>query len=193
MRSLEMAQVGGSLGLPDRFFVTRDKGEQAYALIQAELEATPDGEPLLLEFAPQQLMDASFADEFIVRLGEALADGQMGQRTLLLKGLTDDTIHNLNAVIQLRRLKLAFLSVDSVGGCSIVGQLEPSLYETLEIMAERRRLTAPELSDLLDMAINTASNRLKRLNDVRLIRREYEVSDRGLQYIYHFWEWTHDP
>ena len=193
MRSLDMTHVGGSLGLPDRFFVTRDKGEQAYGLIQADLDATPDGEPLLLEFPPQQLMDASFADESIVRLGEALADGQAGQRTLLLKGLTDDTIHNLNAVIQLRRLKLAFLSVDSMGGWSIVGQLEPSLYETLEIMAERRRLTAPELSDLLDMAINTASNRLKRLNDVRLIRREYEVSDRGLQYIYHFWEWTHDP
>jgi hypothetical protein len=190
MRSLDMAQVGESLGLPDRFFVTRDKGEQAYALIKAELDATPDGEPLLLEFQPQQLMDASFADESIVRLGEALADGQLGQRTLLLKGLTDDTIHNLNAVIQLRRLKLAFLSVDTAGAWSIVGQLEPSLYETLEIAAGRRRLTAPELSELLDMAINTASNRLKRLNDVRLIRREYEVSDRGLQYIYHFWEWT---
>ena len=189
MNRYDLAQLGSALSLPDRFFVTREKGEQAYALIKHELESAPDGEPLLLDFPPQQLMDASFADESLVRLGEGLAAGQFDQRALLLKGLTDDTIHNLNAVIQLRRLKLAFLAVEPGAKWSIVGQLEPSLYETLEIVAARRRLTAPELSDLFGMAINTASNRLKRLNDVRLIRREYEVSDRGLQYIYHFWDW----
>ena len=190
MNVYTMAQLGSVLGLPDRFFVTRDKGEQAYTLIKTELQTVPEGEPLLLAFPPQQLMDASFADESIVRLGEAISNGEFGQRTLLLKDLTDDTIHNLNAVIQLRHLKLAFLSVGSGEVWSVVGQLEPSLHETLEIVAQRRRLTAPELSELLGMAINTASNRLKRLNDVRLIRREYEVSERGLQYLYDFWEWT---
>jgi DNA-binding MarR family transcriptional regulator len=191
MNVYTMAQLGSNLGLPERFFVTRDKGEQAYALIKTELEAVPEGEPLVLAFPPQQLMDASFADESIVRLGEAISNGEFGQRTLLLRDLTDDTIHNLNAVIQLRHLKLAFLGVGAAKDedWSVIGQLEPSLYETLEIVARRRRLTAPELSEMLGMAINTASNRLKRLNDVRLIRREYEVSERGLQYLYDFWEW----
>ena len=189
MNRYDLSQLGSALGLPNRFFVTREKGEQAYTLIKQALQTTPDGNPLLLEFPIQQLMDASFADESIVRLGEGLADGQFGQRTLLLMGLTDDTVHNLNAVIHLRRLKLAFLSVEPGGKWSIVGQLEPSLHETLEIMAARRKLTAPELSDLFGLAINTASNRLKRLNDARLIRREHEVSERGLQYLYYFWDW----
>jgi predicted transcriptional regulator len=41
----------------------------------------------------------------------------------------------------------------------------------------------------MGLAINTASNRLKRLYDRRLVRREYEVSAKGLQYYYYFWQW----
>ena len=58
----------------------------------------------------------------------------------------------------------------------------------LTLLANRKQLTAPALCDMLDLAINTASNRLKRLFDRRLVRREYEVSNRGLQYYYFFWD-----
>ena len=71
-----------------------------------------------------------------------------------------------------------------------IGHLEPSLQETLDIVHAHGKLTAPQLADMVGLAINSASNRLKRLYDQRLVRREYEISERGLQYIYHFWQWT---
>ena len=190
MKLYEMAALCFELGLPESFFFTREKGEQAYELLEAYLQETPEGQPALLAFPPDQLMDASFADESIIRLGEEIVDGGLGQRCILLQGLTDDSVKNIEAVISLRHLKLAFLAVEPSGAWKCIGQLEPSLKETLEIAADRGRLTAPELAKLTNLAINSASNRLKRLYDQRLVRREYEVSEKGLQYIYHFWEWT---
>ena len=59
-------------------------------------------------------------------------------------------------------------------------------------MFKSGRLTAPELADMLKLAINSASNRLKRLWVQRLVRRDYEISESGLQYIYYCWTWVAD-
>jgi len=185
-----MKKLHAALGLPDRLFLLRDKGGEAYPLLRALLEEIPEGQPLVLVFPANQLVDASFADESIVRLGRELVDGEFGQRCLLLEGLTEDSVHNIEAAIHLQNLKLAFLAVESSGEWRTIGHLEPSLQEVLEILARRDRLTTVELADLLNLAVNTASNRLKRLYDQRLVRREHEISETGLQYIYYFWSWT---
>jgi hypothetical protein len=190
MKLFEMASLCSELGLRDSLFLTREKGEQAYRFLEPCLRETSQGQPMLLVFPPDQLVDASFADESIIRLGEEIIKERLGERCILLQGLTDDSVKNIEAVISLRNLRLAFLAVDSSGAWKCIGHLEPSLRETLAIVANRGRLTAPELAKLTDLAINSASNRLKRLYDQRLVRREYEVSEKGLQYIYHFWQWT---
>jgi hypothetical protein len=188
-----MAELSAVLGLPDRLFILRDKGEAAYPYIQAALEETPEGQPLVLVFPADQLVDASFADESVVRLGQELVADEFGQRSLLLEGVTEDSVHNIEAAIELQKLKLAFLVVEPSGEWRTIGHLEPSLQQVLEILARRDRLTTVKLANLLDLAVNTASNRLKRLYDQRLVRREHEISETGLQYIYYFWQWTEDP
>lgn len=188
MPQYDMAQLTGDIGLVSRYYVTREKGELAYRLLAEELAAIPEGQALGLVLPAGQLMDASFADETIVRLGEEIVGGLFGDRGLLLEGLTDDSIKNLNAVIRLRRLKLALLTVEPGGRRRVVGQLEPTLKETLDLVTRSAPLTAPRLGALLGMAVNTASNRLKRLYDLRLIRRRYEVSTKGLEYIYSPWQ-----
>lgn len=189
MQNYNMAELSAELGSQPGFFLTRENGERAYSLLRTRLEQIPDRQGLLLIFPPEQLVDASFADETIVRLGEELTDNQLGDRVLLLLGLTEDSIKNIEAVIGFRRLKLGFLVVERNDRWRCIGQLDPSLLEVLKLLAERDHLTAPELAEMLNLAINTASNRLKRLYDRRLVRREYEVSAKGLQYFYFFWEW----
>lgn len=187
-----MAELGAVLSLPDGLFILRDKGEEAYPYLKAVLEETPEGQPLVLVFPANQLVDASFADESIVRLGQELVDGEFGQRCLLLEGVSEDSVHNIEAAIHLQSLKLAFLAVEPSGEWRTIGHLEPSLQQVLEILARRDRLTTVELANLLDLAVNTASNRLKRLYDQHLTRREHEISETGLQYIYYFWNWKVD-
>ncbi|RAM50018.1 MAG: hypothetical protein C6Y22_19710 [Hapalosiphonaceae cyanobacterium JJU2] len=189
MERQDMATLGRDLGISERLFLTRQHGEQAYQVLKARLQALNEGQALILLFPPDQLIDASFADETIVRLGEKIASGDFGERSILLENLTEDSIINLNSIIKFRQLKLAFLVIESDGTWQCIGQLEPSLQETLELLSHRNRLTAPELGDILQLAVNTASNRLKRLYNLHLVRREYEITNQGLQYIYHFWQW----
>ena len=189
MTLFDMSQLAVELELPSRFFVTRDKGEAAFVRLAEALSALSEEASLILQFPPEQVMDVSFSDEAIIRLGQAIVEGRYGRCRLLLEGLTQDSIDNINAAIRLQRLKLAFLAITPDGQWEVVGHLEESLREVLEMLAKRPSLTAPELADELDLALNSANNRLKRLFDQHLIRREYEVSEKGLIYIYHFWHW----
>lgn len=193
MAQCRMATLAAELDFAEEhLFLTRERGEQAFRMLAERLQATPEGQPLVVIFPPNQLVDSSFADESIIRLAEQVADGEFGDRCILLQSLTDDSITNIEAAISLRGLKLALLVAERTGEWQCIGQLESSLRETLQLVARREHLTASELADQKDLSVNAASNRLKRLYDQKLVRREHEISDKGLQYIYRFWEWV-DP
>jgi hypothetical protein len=128
------------LGLPARFFVTRDKGEQAFARLAAALPAVPEEGSLILQFPAGQVMDVSFADEAVIQLGQAIVDGKYGRRRLLLAGLTQGSVDNINAAIRLQRLKLDFLAIAPGGQWQVVGHLEDNLQETLTMVAQRPSL-----------------------------------------------------
>ena len=190
MTNYNIAELSSKLGFTERFFLTRENGSRAYPLLKEQLTRISKSEAFVLNFPPNQLIDSSFADETIIRLGEEILEGKIKDQALLLQGLTEDSITNIESIISLRNLKLAFLAVEPNKQWRCIGHLDPSLKEVLEILADSDYLTAPQLAESHNLAINNASNRLKRLYDRGLIRREYEVSEKGLQYIYYFWQWT---
>lgn len=186
----QMAQLAVQIGLTNsRLFLTRPKGEKAYKVLRERLQDITEGDALVLVFPATQLVDGSFADETVVQLGLDILQGDFGERCLLLEGLTRDSIKNIDAVISLRKHKLPLLSVERSGDWQVLGRVEEHLLDTLKLVAEHEHLTAAELVSILGLAVNTASTRLKRLHNLHLVRREYEVSERGLQYIYYFWQW----
>lgn len=188
MAIYEMAKLARQIGLKHGYFLTREQGEKAYELVEIELRRTPEGSPLVLDFPAAQLVDSSFADESAVRLGEEILKGRYGNRCLMLKDLTPDSIKNFEAVISLRGIKLPLLAVGPGSNWKVLGHLEQNLSETLELVIQSGRLTAAELVSRLGLAVNTASTRLKRLHNLHLVTREYEITDKGLQYIYHAWQ-----
>lgn len=185
----DMAGLARQIGIRGQNYLTRDKGERGYEVLKEQLQATPEGEPLVLIFPPAQLVDSSFADESAVRLGEEVLKGEYGERCVLLEGLTADSIKNFKAVLSLRGIKLPLLAVEATGAWQVLGSLEDSLIETLNLVYRHERLTASDLVSQLGMAVNTASTRLKRLHNLHLVRREHEISEKGLQYLYYFWQW----
>ena len=184
-----MTVLARHIGIKGQNYLTRDKGEKAYEILKDQLQATPEGKALVLVFPHKQLVDSSFADESIVRLGEQILKDMYGERSILLEGLTDDSIKNFKAVLRLRGIKLPFLAVERTGEWQVLGNLEDSLLETLRLVHQSRQLTASDMVSELGLAVNTASTRLKRLHNLHLVRREYEVSEKGLQYIYYSWQW----
>lgn len=193
MNEMNIMSLCQELQIPAKYLITRQLGDQVYQLLHKQLDKLPHGQAVKLIFPPDQLIDTSFADEAILQLEQGFLDGRLGDGTLILQGLTDDSIHNINAAIHLQRLKMAFLVTTTEGNWNIIGQLEQSLSETLKLIAKHGRLTALQLAQTLNLAINSASNRLKRLYDLRLVRREYEITENGLQYIYYFWIESENP
>lgn len=185
----DMGALARLVGIKGRHYLTREIGEKAYEILESQLTKTPEGESLVLVFPPNQLVDSSFADESIVRLGEQILKGKFGERCMLLQGLTEDSTKNFRAVLKLRGIKLPLLSVAEDGAWEVLGNLEDSLLETLKLVNRYRRMTASDMVSRKGLAVNTASTRLKRLHNLHLVRREYEVSEKGLQYIYHRWQW----
>ena len=184
----DMTILARQIGIKGQNYLTRDKGEKAYDILKDQLHVTPEGQALVLVFPPEQLVDSSFADESIVRLGEQILKDMYGERSILLEGLTDDSIKNFRAVLRLRGIKLPFLAVGTTREWQVLGNLEDSLLETLRLVNQSRQLTAADMVSELGLAVNTASTRLKRLHNLHLVRREYEISEKGLQYIYYSWQ-----
>jgi hypothetical protein len=182
-----MAVLAQQIGIRGRHYLSRDKGESAYEVLKRQIEATREGESLVLVFPPEQLVDSSFADESIVRLGEQILKNVHGERGMILEGLTEDSITNFRAVLKLRGIRLPLLVIESTGEWRVLGNLERNLLETLQLVHRNRQMTAAHMVSQMGLAVNTASTRLKRLHNVHLVRREYEVSEKGLQYIYYWW------
>jgi len=174
--------------------ITREKGQKVYLSLLKHLQGVGVSiSPIKIIFPENQLMDVSFADEVVIRMGEELVSGFFGKdQGIILQGLSDDSIKNLTAAVRLQKLKIAFLVIKSSGEWDCVGQLEQNLRDTLNLLFTQGRLTAPDLVKQLGLAVNTASTRLKRLYDLHLVKRDFEITDNGLQYIYQFWPFE-DP
>jgi len=144
-----------------------------------------EGQTLWLNFPADQVVDASFAEKSIIRLGRELYEKEFGDRFLLLHGLTADSIININAIIKWHDHRVVFLADHPQEGWQIIGRpAGKELLETFELVKAQDRATSAELAAALQMAVNAASTQLNRLYRLRLLRRRREVSQRGIEYVY---------
>jgi len=174
-------------------FIGQGPGAHAYSALKAALLKVEEGYPLTVEFPEYNLMDVTFADASLGRLGQEIVAGEMGDRCMVLDGLWPDSLVNLEAMIALRRPKLAFLAADTATWYRVVGNVPDYLQQSLGLVAERGHMTAEQLAKLKRIELNAASNHLKRLYDLRLIRREGEArkggARKGAIHTYYFWQW----
>jgi len=174
-------------------FVGREAGKNAYAALKVALLKVKEGYTLVVEFPEYNLMDVTFADASLGRLGREIVRGELGDRCLVLDGLWPDSLVNLEAMIALRRPKLAFLVTDTASWYRVVGGVPDYLKQSLGLVAERGHMTAEQLAKLRKIELNAAGNHLKRLYDLRLLRREGEAgrggARKGAIHTYYFWQW----
>jgi hypothetical protein len=164
--------------------VTRQLGLCAYVPLREAVMRMGSEGALVLDFSEVRVMDSSFAGASILKLQREIIAGDHGEKYLLLTGTTESTEENVDATIKGHGLKLGLQVVDRNKQWRLLGQIEPNLDQTLILVNQRGTLTARELADQADMAINTSSNRLKKLFDLHLIRRIEETTENGRQHVY---------
>ncbi len=168
--------------------LTRDRGRRAFRRFVQELKRVPDDQTLVLDCSEIPLMDSSFLDESILNLFKRLIDGEYGNRFVVVTHISQDSLYNMAGAIKNRGMKAA-IPVKNSAGWSFVGPKIGQRWEAnLDIAAQRLvrtgELTARDLADQLHISINSASNRLRRLHDLRLAKRTAERNETGLLHRY---------
>jgi hypothetical protein len=183
MKAFDMARLFDLLAIAPADLLLRSYGQRAFPVLEAELLAVPAGSVLTLDFGSVRVMDASFADETILQLLSKLTVGSYGDRFVIIERPASATVDNLEGAIARRREKLALL-VRKETSLQVVGHVERNLIETWHLVAQAGTMTARDLADRLGLEISTASTRLHKLHQMRLLARREEIVPSGRQHTY---------
>jgi len=183
MKRFELTRLFALLGIAGPDLLLRGYGQRAFPMLEHALKEIPPGQALILDFAGISVMDTSFADETVLELVLGLSQGKYGDRWMVLEEPSPATIDNLEGTIARRKAKVALL-IRREGQMRLIGHVEPNLMEAWQLVCEQTSLTARELADQIGLEINTASTRLRKLYDARLLARREEITFEGRQHIY---------
>ncbi len=183
MKQFELTRLFALLGIPGPDLLLRSYGQRAFPTLEHALKEVPPGQALVFDFAGISVMDTSFADETVLELALGLSQDKYGDRWMVLAEPSPAAIDNLEGTIARRKAKVALL-IRKEGQMRLIGHVEPNLLEAWQLVYEKSELTARELADQLGLEINTASTRLRKLFDARLLARREEITPSGRQHIY---------
>lgn len=163
--------------------VTRETGKIVRSLIAREIGALAPGDVMTLDFSGVGIIDFSCADECLAKLVTRLIAGEYGDKYLRLAGLGPSQRENIHVALERKRLPALLVQPDGSWGC--LGTVTPHLRETLQLIVTRQRVSARELTGLLDLELTAASTRLGSLHRLRLVsRRERPIGEGGREFVY---------
>lgn len=193
----------------------RPRGREVQQEIDALLRSLPPESVLVIDFEGVEMMDYSFADEALGAIFSRLSAKEYPNRYIVLAAgegdLADALIENVEVALARREVAALVLPKEGIedaaavagvgarrGGAKqvvlkedagewrVAGTLPQHLIETLRAVMDRQQVTVRELADELQIDSATAcNNRIARLYQLRLVRREAAiVPEGGRQYFY---------
>lgn len=174
----------------------------AYVIDQEMLNGRPDGirirEEIIkklegdavdmilpLDLSKVKFLDFSFADEMLGRLLRRILSGDLGERFVVLEGLSDSVKENLH--IALKERELVCVSIKRNSDIEILGKVSEELKNTYFAAVNKGKITARDIFEMDKMDnISAASNRLTRLREMGLLTKAKDevVTGGGRQYVY---------
>lgn len=155
---------------------TRDKARPIREQLEAELARRKHGDTMVIDMKGVEAFDFSFANEFFGKLVLSLPR-VYPQRFVIVEGLTAYTRENL--ISALESLDLAMIERIKKK-LVLIGKVHPADTTTFEAIAKSRSpLTAAALSQTLSLNVTAINERLTKLTNRGLLRRERGLSDAG--------------
>ena len=162
--------------------VTRQTGQVIRERVERDIEKEENGSIIALDFSQIGVVDYSCADEIVAKLISRLLSGEYGDKYIVLTGLNENQKENIE--VALERKDLATMAGMRDGGKVLIGNLNNYLLKTLELILRKGKITAGELSDILELPANTSGTRLLNLHKKRLVRRIDEIKNGGRVWVY---------
>jgi|GEM_PF-2133954 len=185
IRKIELNEIACELDLSGKTLATRPIGEQFYRLALEKLNKINAGDAIELSLKGVNATDTSFLDEYV-----------LGFQRLVLESYPDSMIfvsnvdtwvfENLTRLIKSwevdgQRIPVLCFQNDKY---EIVGKMEANLLEAFEVCLMNEEITARQLSEIKNLVLSTASTRLRKLYEFRVIYRREVIDSFGKQYVY---------
>lgn len=140
------------------------------------LDSANAGDTVVIDFQDVQVFDFSFANEFFGKTIFSLPNEYPG-RFLIVENLTTYTLENL--VKGLESLNLAIIERKE-GKLQLLGKTHSTDITTFNAIVEAKDpVTAANLKEKLGINLTTVNERLSKLTNLGLIRREKSTSISG--------------
>lgn len=161
----------------------RAKGVEVREQIEAMLSNMGEGEVLVLNIKDVEVMDFSFASEVFGKLLARMPTEYSG-RYVVLREPTEYVKENLQAALV--DMELAVLIIRGKKW-DVIGKFGQADRETLQALVQLGVATTSNLAKELGISITACSNRLKKLHELGLIRRERTTAPSGGEQYQYAW------
>lgn len=170
------------LGTYGAYLWTRDRAREIRADLSALLDGLDIGGAVVIDATKVEVFDYSFANELFGKTLLSLPHEYPG-RFLIVEHLTDYAQENLAKALE--SLNLIMIQRQS-GELRLLGKVHPADQETFEAILEASEpVSASVLRDQLGANLNAVNERLAKLTDLALVRRDRGKSAAGReQYLY---------
>jgi len=158
---------------------TRDRAREIRSDLLSLLGKSRSGDSVVVDLSGVEVFDISFASEFFGRTILELPKTYPG-RFIIVEDLNDVTRENLESAIE----SLGLLMIERRSEkLFLIGKVHPADKETFIAIAKAQKpVTSAELKDLLKVNLTAMNERLKKLTELGLVRKEAGVSQAGREH-----------
>lgn len=167
-----------------QLFIGRESGAKVLDQALLHLGKTVQCTIIPISFKNIKFLDFSAADEFIRKLISRITGKEYNDIFIYLTDVSNTVMENIEAALKLNQQVTILWNPSQPP--ELIGIINTQIKETWDLVNNRKTLTARELADTMNLPINTSSNRLAKLNALRLIHKADKkgASGGGLEYIY---------
>jgi len=162
----------------------RENGRKILSELLDCLESLPEYSILPLSFKGVKFLNFSCCDEILTKTISRITSGEIENRYFILVDVSSGIREDITAVMKVR--KNICIEEKEDGEITLVGDLPTQLLETYQYILRRKKTTARELAEAMQLKISASSNRLTKLQEMGLLCRINKeiVEGGGRQYIY---------
>ena len=161
----------------------RPLGEELQAkYVDKELKTLAPGDALIIDAKDVEVFDGSFANAFFSKTVLDMAN-HYPNRFFIVENLNEYTRHNLWK--DLKDFSLIMIEREN-SQLKLLGKIHPADSQTFDLIKHASKpLTAIELKDKLNINLTAVNERLSKLTEYGVVRRDTGISEAGRQqYIY---------
>lgn len=186
-KTLSVASLARKVGLSDGILAFRSKATEMFALSEKEIGKLLPGDVLFCSLKEIVDCSSSFVDEFILNWYRIVRT--IDNALMILIDMNEDVKYTTeSAVTQRNRISKEniVLLVKESNQYGILGdRIEKNVFQIFTYVAEGKQITARAVADALQLELNSAGNRLKKLYDAHLAMRIEQSAESGGKFIYY--------